>query len=395
MDDFETYLRGKETGEATLRQNWTYLQIFSYYGLKLPQDSDSLKALLAIGPNDKCDYSWFNAMHQTYAKLGQNSHYFINTVFKDVTDLGSTLKDFSKDASGDESLMAAVLDLLGSGNNAPMPDEDSCQAAIVLLQEMKERADAGAKLASKVKVDLLTYSAKLVEISGDVKRVSDAVDKDDASSEETVKKLQGDKGTDGSLLNMLDKLAADRREYEEDVKIAATTPTYGWIICPPIGLWAAAIVAGIYGKKATDMLATIENLEADIKTASESLMLALTTRSVAKLAHDSLAQVNKHLGVAIDKTKAVQNAWEGTSTGLNAILSLIGRTMLQNDIDQTVKLQVIVAVRTLVNSANRRWQEIRPVIDAMTDKPFISVNAEDMKLSDFLDKVKGEIAAKV
>ena len=52
------------------------------------------------------------------------------------------------------------------------------------------------------------------------------------------------------LAEASDALQAANDEYAHDVTVAATTPTYTWVW--PFGTIAAGVVAGDYGKKATD-----------------------------------------------------------------------------------------------------------------------------------------------
>lgn len=395
LDSFETYLKGNGTTVPSLRQNWIYLQIFSIYGLRLPQTAAALQTALHMKPSDTGGYTWFNDMYTTYADVGKSSHYFFEHVFKDMNDLGGKLRDFSKDSGGDESLMDAVLDLIGRGDNSPLPDPADREAALALVEELNDRASEAAKFAATIQSDLVTYRTGLIPLQASVTRVRKAVDEDSKTSDAAYNKLAGSKDVEGSIAQLLDKLEKDRREYVEDVKIAATTPTYGWIIVPPIGIWAAAIVAGIYGRKATEMLETIEKLEAQIKTASEELIRVTAVRCVTKLAHDSLDSVGGHLDVAIDKAEVVRKAWDGVKLGLDFIKSQVEHSLKpDHDDPEKQQLQAIKAVRYFIKRSSERWISIRPDVDALTKDPFISIDPEDMNLSSFIEKVKQEMERK-
>ncbi|KAL1695556.1 hypothetical protein GGG16DRAFT_121746 [Schizophyllum commune] len=59
-----------------------------------------------------------------------------------------------------------------------------------------------------------------------------------------------------------DEIKADTVEYEHDKLVACTTPSYAWLGF--VGLIAASTIAGVYGKKAADMAARLDELNNEL-----------------------------------------------------------------------------------------------------------------------------------
>ena len=74
----------------------------------------------------------------------------------------------------------------------------------------------------------------------------------------------------------LDKASAD---YNYDVTVAATTPTYAWIF--PFGTIPAVVVAGVYGKRATDAYKKMGECRDQIKTAQGDLQAKMAQQAAA------------------------------------------------------------------------------------------------------------------
>lgn len=116
-------------------------------------------------------------------------------------------------------------------------------------------------------------------------------------------------------------LDAANKEYEHDVIVAATSPTYAWIF--PFGTIAAGVVAGVYGKKATDALDRAHAATAKIKTltaqkeADANLMLSLHTTELG------LSGNIQSITAALPVIQKIQGVWSAISDDLGNISNLI------------------------------------------------------------------------
>lgn len=382
LTNLQNYLNGANDDTPTLRGNWIYLQIFATYGLRLPNTADALQTVLNLTPSAAAGYSWFGAMYEAYDKLNQASTYFFSDVFDKMTSLGSGLKSYAEDVAGQDSVFTLISSLV-----KPTDDSDpDPQSALDMLSDLKKTAAKNAALAGDIKSNLGTYKAKLVDAQGKMTTVKKAVDGDDRTSQATINKLEGGKDIAGSLAQIQDMINTDKDEYKHDVIVASTTPTYAWVGL--LGLAAAAIVAGIYGKKATDMLDTINKLEGQFKAAQQQLKVAISTQNTTKLAEHSLESVIKHTTIAIEKTTQVENSWNSMAAGLTYISDKVSSSMKMQDGKE--KLAAKIAIVYFMKTAQEKWTAIQPIIDQMVTDPNITVSSDPVNMTDFANQVVTE-----
>jgi len=297
-------------------------------------------------------------MYGAYNTLNEDSTYFFNEVFDKMTTLGSGLKSYASNVAGQDSVFTLISSLVKPTDGS----QADPASALDILKDLTETSQQNATLAAQIKTNLGTYKSKLV------------------SAQSTL-------GT-GSLKQLENLLDADKAEYKHDVVVASTTVTYAWV-APPVGLAAAATVAGIYGKKAVDMLDTIDKLEGQIANAEKELQTAVATQNTVKLAEGGLDNVIKYTDLAIDKATSIQNSWNGMVTGLTNISNKISSS-IENEPDGEKKLAATIAVVYFMKKAQESWTSIKPTIDVMVDNPYITVSPADKDLKTFAEEVVKE-----
>jgi hypothetical protein len=384
---FESFLKGDGSTTPSLRENWIYLQIFATYGLWLPHTNADLQATLNLTAPQAATYSWFNAMAESYGQIFDGSTYFFSDIFNKMLDLGNGLKNYASDVAGQDSEFTLISSLVQPGADQDLP------TALSLLEDLKTSAASNKALADTIKDNLTTYRVKLVAAQGSAGKVKQQVDADDRTSQATIDKLAAGKDAMGSLAQLQDLLNTDQEEYKHDVIVASTSVTYAWVLIPPPfpgGLIAAAIVAGIYGKRATDMLDTISKLTDQIKQAQAELTTALAVHGTTRLAESSLTSVIKHLDVAIEKVTTVQNAWLGVQAGLDDISAKINNTLTPTDTNED-KLKAWQAVQYYLKKAQDDWTTIQPTINELMANPIITVEPNATSIDDFVKQVEAEM----
>lgn len=384
MNDLSAYLNGT-SGDPTsnLKGNWIFLQIYASYGLRLPNTSALLGSALSLTASEAAAYPWFSAMYSSYNTLNLSSTYFFSDVFDKMTTLGSGLQSYASDVAGQDSTFTLVSSLI-KPTDGSAPDLVS---ALDILSDLKTSAASNATLAGDIKANLATYKTKLVNAQSGMGTVKTAVDDDDRTSLATITKLNGGEDIMGSLAQLNKSLKDDEAEYKHDVIVASTTVTYAFV-APPIGLIAAASVAGVFGDKAVKMKDTIDNLEAQIKAANQSLKVAVATQNTVKLAEGSLDSVIKYTNLAIAKTTLVENSWQGVAAGLTAISDKVSSSIKIED--GAEKLAAINAVVYFMKKAQEAWTNIQPTINEMVTDPYITVSPTSQTLSEFANEVVAE-----
>lgn len=386
MTNFEQILIAKEgagnTNRGPLWYAWHYLQVYSYWGLRQPHTDADLK--LTLGISNPAAFGFYGSMRDAYQEINSACSDFISKIFPNVVELGTDLHTFATEASSrDQGIFSAVRDLLNEEPNAERARENE-QAAIELLTDLQAKAKQNADKAGAVKLELAAYKTKLVTADEQLKRVQKAIDSDSRTSQATIDKLSGDVNKAGSLAAINKQIADLQKEYTQDVTIAATTPTYAWVVWPlppiPVGLIAAVTVASVYGSRATDLLKQIERLEKDYKKASEELTTAIGAHNVQRTAKTCVTEASANTDKAIIHTTTVQNAWEGIATQLGVIKDkLLGSTRTNNG--QTV-LSAKAVIRLYLSQAATAWDRLMPPLTELTTNPYIVVKDKQVSLRD-------------
>jgi hypothetical protein len=146
----------------------------------------------------------------------------------------------------------------------------------------------------------------------------------------TLFKTYSDKisGTSGTIKTMQAQLAQDKAdlsdaedEYKHDVIVAATSASYAWIW--PCGTVAAGIVAGIYGKKATEAKARIEALGELVNTLEAKIAADATLVLDLTRINTDITGITKKIDGALPAIQKIQGMWNALKDDLSSILTTI------------------------------------------------------------------------
>ena len=97
-------------------------------------------------------------------------------------------------------------------------------------------------------------------------------------------------------------------DYNYDVTVAATTPTYAWIF--PFGTIPAVVVAGVYGKRATDAYKKMGECRDRIKTAQGDLQAKMAMVGCLRSATDSVSRIADLIQKAVAPIEAMKGMQE-------------------------------------------------------------------------------------
>lgn len=390
LDNLQLYLNGKDKTAPTLRSNWVWLQIYATQGLRLPNTAADLRTVLNLSETDAANYHWFDSMYEAYDEINKASSFFFDEVFDQMTALGEGLKSYVHEnaGKGEDSTFNFICSLVKpTDGTAPDP-----VTALDVLSDLKSTADANQKKAEAITTNLSDFKTKLTKASSSCSEVKTSIDADDRTSQATIDKLSGGKDIMGSLKQLNDMLDSDKSEYKHDVVVASTSVTYCWVVWPvppfPIGLVAAASVAGVFGKRAVDMKDTIDKLEGEISTANHELKVAQATQQTVTLAQSSVDSVLKHTNLAIAKVTQIKNSWAKWSGSLENIHQKISYVLTTKDDKE--KLKSLRSVDFYMKKANKLWITLQPTIDAMVTNPYITVDPDAKNIKKFAEEVVAE-----
>ena len=374
----------------TLKAAWNYLQVYSTWCLKLPNTEASLNTYLKI--TNPSTYDFYPGMLEAYQKTSTASTYFINKVFPGVVGIGNDLQSFAQTAgtTADQGgIFPTITNLLNTitPTTSPADAQSILQNEILpLLEALQAMAIQNVTNAVKVGNDLATYKSDLVEADGKLTEVDNLVSTDASVSQATINKLSGGSEVVGSIAQLEALKKTEQDEYQKDVTIACTTLTYAWVI--PAGLIAASVVAGVYGKKATDMLNQINDTNDLIDKDTKELATALAVHAVQSMAKEGLDSAVTYTGQAIVQATTIQNNWNTISSNLSDIQKELNNTTFGQGSNEKASGKGVINV--WINQATTHWHNMIPLVNDLVAQPYIAVIPGDTSASDLLKKIQGK-----
>lgn len=339
------------------------LQTYVESALSLPKTEAEFKAFLGSGaPADLSEFtplinvyrSMFDAStnwrDNTFPELVQLAsdvyHYGLNRVpvyYKPILPLAEILVNRPDDAAA-KARLKAILDVL-QGTAKGLADRAQLTVAKVASYANDSRTDYRRLVVDNGGGLLERYRRRHGEASADVKQLTQ-----DIATQRLV-------------------LQAANAEYNHSVIVAATTPTYGWIW--PFGTIAGAVVAGIYGKRATDALARGRAANARINTLGASLTAHANVMTSLGLADFSITNISERLEKALPVIQKIQGVWGGIAHDLGAIVQLI---------DDDIRNALPILMDLGVEQAIRSWDAVAWAANTYRVNAFVTIApAESME----------------
>lgn len=361
----------------TLKAVWNYLQVYSTWCERLPNNESTLNTVLDI--TDPGSYDFYQAMLTAYQSTSTAGNYFLNTVFPNVIGLGNDLLNFATTA-GQSAKEGGIFSTIKQQMDAITPTTTSAEAnniiqtnVLPLLQALQQMADQNATDASNVTSQLSTYKSDLQTAQSQLQTVDTQISNDASVSQTEINKLEGGADVMGSLAQLEALKKSEQAAYQEDVTIASTTPTYAWVCYGPIpvGLIAAAVVAGVYGARAIEMLKLVHATEDQLATAQQQLQTSIAVHAVQSTAKTGVDSAVSYTAQAITQTTTLQNNWNTVSSNLTAIQSELNNTTFGHGSDKLAYSKIIINV--WLNEATTKWNNMIPLVNALMQNPYITV----------------------
>ncbi|HEX2059259.1 MAG TPA: alpha-xenorhabdolysin family binary toxin subunit A [Thermoanaerobaculia bacterium] len=342
---------------ALASPDFVALQTYVEGALALPKTKDEFQTFLGKGaPSDLTD---FNPLIDTYKSMFDASTTWKDKTFPETVKLASDVYEYGHNKA--PIFYKPILPLAEILTISPDNAEAKAKLKAILdnlqqsAQAMADRAK-GAVAGVKTFADSsqLDYNKLVVNDGGGLFA---RYNKKYGETSDDVQKLTKDVAEQRRIL----KEAND--EYDHDVIVAATTPTYAWVGL--IGLVAAAIVAGIYGKKATDALNRARAAEDKIATLTDKLTANANVMNALHLSTFSITNISLKLGAALPVIQKIQGVWSGIADDLGAIVKLI---------DQDIRKVPPIIMDLGVEEAIKSWDAVAKAADNYRTHAFVKVS---------------------
>ncbi len=322
---------------------WLAIQTYVVNALSLPTTEAAFKT--SLGPGAPDSMSDFDPLIACY--LGINGHCttWQKTVFPATVSLASDIHQYG-------------------AQKAPVYYNAILKEANILTTDP---TNANALAALKAILDSLsatatTYSNNAAAVAKQIQTFAEQTQADQTvligpDGQSGLTKTYNDKyGSESADVIALNKeikaqkiiLDAANEEYNKDVVIAATTPTYAWVW--PFGTIAAAVVAGIYGKRATDALDQARAAQQKINSDSAQIVADAQLMAAIHIAEQGMTRIVTALSAALPVIQKVQGIWGSIASDISAIVSLI-ETDIRQALPVIMSLGVDEAIQSWANVA--------------------------------------------
>lgn len=340
---------------------WLAIQTYVNDALSLPTTLAALQT--SLGPNAApITASDFDPLVSCYSDINAHCSTWQNTVFPASVNLASDVVAYAQKAPIYYGAINTEAQKLVTN-----PNDTQAQAALTaIINNLATQASTYQGNAQHVADQIQTFATQTAADkatllgpdgtgtqSGLIKTYTDEY----GSTSQAVKDL-----TD-QLAGLNTLLKTDTDEYNHDVIVASTSPTYAWIF--PVGTIAAAIVAGIFGKKATDALDRMHSESAKIATLTAELQADANLMLNLSLANTGITRITTELVNALPIIQKIQGIWGAIATDLTNIGNIV-----KNDIQQALPIIMNLGVTEAIQA----WQKLGTEADSYRVNAYITVN---------------------
>lgn len=336
--------------------DWYAIQTYVYDALQLPTTLDSLRTYIKAGAD--FDMTPFKPLVNAYTAMNDHCTTWQQTIFPASVSLADDIVHYnSKVPIYYGALNQYIQKLIADPN-----DSGAQQTLTAILDNLSKQA--------------ATYQGNAQHVAEQIQQFAQDSAKDQSTLGGTdgtggLFKLYNDEfGAQSAQIQELQKelktaqvaLKAANAAYDHDMVVAATTPTYGWIW--PIGTVAAAIVAGIYGKKATDDLARARKAQKKINSLSAEIQRDVNLMTAITFAEQGMGVILQALTRALPVIQKVQGAWAAISSDLTNV-----STIIKNDIQQALPILMNLGVQEAI----AQWQQLSDEANGYRVNAYITV----------------------
>lgn len=344
-----TGMTDPETNAFVLsRGEWINVQRYVAEAMQLPTTKDALRTYLKGDASLPIDS--FTDLLDGYVQMHSHCTTWQNETFPATVNLAADIVAYANKANVYfKPLRDAVARLVENPDSA----RDKQMVSAICDQMIKE-ADSFASKADVVKNAVTAFAN---QSSADYDRLNNLqadYNKRYGEGSTELKDLQ-------AKVEELKKLISDLNdEYNHDVVVAATSPTYAWVF--PVGTIAAAIVAGIYGDKAVKALKQIEEMKSQLSGVEEKVAARFKLLNGMKSAIDGMGSISSSLKAALPVIGKIQGLWTAIATDLGTLKGIINGD-IRNNLPILMDLGIDLAIVT--------WTQIGQKADGYRVNAFI------------------------
>jgi hypothetical protein len=304
---------------ALSTSDWLAIQVYVNNALALPTTAAALQT--SLGPG--APTADFSALVTAYANINSHVTTWQNTTFPASVSLASDIYNYAQQAPTYYNPILPLAQQLTTDPNNQQAKDQLAAILGVLSKSAQDNHDKAAAVAAQIQTFANQTQADKVVLSGvDGKGGLQAQYNAEFGSTSTEVKTLTDELTAQQAI-----LAAANAEYNHDVIVAATTPTYAWVW--PFGTIAAGVVAGVYGDKAVKALEKVRAAQQQINTLSDQLAADAKLLIAINTIEAGIGNILQPLNAALPIIQKIQGVWGAITDDLNSIIALISTNIEQ------------------------------------------------------------------
>jgi hypothetical protein len=337
------------------------LQRYILEGMALPTTDKAVKSAFSI-PDDKL--SEFKDMITAFKAIQEHCGTFYNGAYTESVSLASAIVEFNFAA---QYYLRGIEKIADDYNNKRVTAEYAEQACTALIDILLKKFNEYVAKCDTVFAGITTF---LTQTNADNTTMNGQDGKSGLNKQyrdkyglhtDEIKKLQDD------ISEAQRELTYATEKYNHDVVVAATSPTYVWVV--PFGTIAAGIVAGIYGKRATDAYKKMGELRTEISSSTGALQQKMAMSACLFSATISIGRIADLIKKAITPIEKMKGSWLALSDDMKAL-----RKTVTDDIQQ---LPMVVKAMG-VDSALAQWKAVADEADNYRKIAFISATSKNL-----------------
>ena len=337
--------------------DFTNLQRYLDAGTQLPLTPNDLVVRLKMAATDAASAE-FSGMLDGYNKLATHCGDFRSNTLTPMITLAEDIANYGDDASGTYlPALVAIIEVWQNATDATVIAKLKAKFAAA-LDVLRQAADDNAAKAKAMQTKIKTFTDETTADQAFLQPIRDTIEK----------KYQGEGGEIARLMtevkNDSDQMDYWNSEYNKDVTIACTTACYAWVV--PYGTVAAAIVAGVYGKKAQDALDKVHQFRDQMNAASAEEQRDVQLMADLKIADTSLSGILTALQGALLVLQKMEGIWTALSGDIAAISTNLSKA-------NTVPLIIKDAVADAVIAA---WVKVSKEARTYVTNAFVTIVTE-------------------
>lgn len=279
-------------------------------GITLPSTEKEMTSILGIKSED---VNKFKDLLDAYTNVHQHCYNFKTVTFPMTVNLAADISHYGTKAPIYYEYINQIINDYISGK---MKNEFAVKKLVAIVNLLKNTATQ--------------YQENCKSAENHIKDFINETEADQKVINPLFKSYKEKIGsTDGEIDKLLKEIEADRREieqleneYNHNVIVAATTPTYAWIF--PIGFIPAVVVAGVYGDRATKTLNKIHEYQNKLAKAQGDLRRDHNMLVYTNIATTSISGLIDKLNAALPVLQKMNGIWGALVADLSNILNIIG-----------------------------------------------------------------------